>query len=146
LHVHEAECDRLGFSASSVLAMQDHEFLAINWLVPNLISVRALESYSRSAVVVCERLCRDPLRTAQSLFQFLDWPVGPETRKVIESSTGLRRSVLGALRSAKNSDFGVFRDRTTRSESWKAQLSDHVKEQISSIACQLPGYGSYWKE
>jgi len=146
LRVNEEDCRHLGFRRSSVLAMDEHKFLALNWLLQNLISQRVLESHPRAAFVVYEELCRDPVRITESLFQFLSWPIRPETRQFIELTTGRGHSFLGDLRRANNSYFGVFKKRTRVLHSWKTDLSDQAKEEITSIARLHPGYRNYWPE
>ena len=146
LRDHHDDCLRLGYRASSVLAMAEHELLALEWLIQNLTYHRVLENQARVAIVVYQELCRDPVRIVESLFRFLDWPMGPGTRRFIERSTGMRRSFLGTSRLANHRYFGVFRNQTWNSESWKTKLSDRVKEEIISIASMHPDYQHYWQE
>jgi hypothetical protein len=144
LRTNEAQCLHVAFNADSVLAMRDHEFLALNWLLQNLTTQRVLEGNPRAVVVVYEELCKEPLRIAESLFEFLGWPIGHETREFIEVSTGARRSFLGALRPANYRYFGVYRSQRRVRQSWKTRLSGRDKAEIMSIAGRLPGFRNYW--
>jgi hypothetical protein len=146
LHVHEEECRHLGYNPSSVLAMDECEFLALNWLIQNLTYQRVLESRPRTAIVVYEELCGDPLKITDSLFQFLGWSLGPKTREFIELSTGLRRSVLADWRRASNRYFGLYKDRTRVLEAWKTEMKPREKEEIIAIASLHPAYRTYWPE
>jgi hypothetical protein len=104
-----------------------------------------LERY-QGVTVVYEELCRDPLNLTQSLFQFLGWPMGAQTREFVSLSTGLRHSLLADLRRATNRYFGVYKDRTKVLESWKTELTDQAIKEIISIASRFPGYRNYWPE
>jgi Sulfotransferase domain len=146
LHVHEEDCRAHGYPSSAVLAMDDYEFLALNWLLQNLTYQRVLENNPRAVVVVYEELCQNPLKIAGSLFQFLDWPMEAETQRFIELSTGRRHSFLSAIRRARSRYFGVFADQAQALDSWKTRLSRRAQKRIISIACQLPGYRDYWPE
>lgn len=146
LRVHKDGVRDVGFSASCVLAMDDYEFLALDWLLENLTYQRVLENRRRTFLVVYERLCEDPLRIAYCLFEFLGWPMGPETKRFIDTSTGNRGSISGSLRRVFHRYFGVYRDTSRVSESWKSELPNLVKERIISIARLHPCYRDYWPE
>jgi hypothetical protein len=145
LLTNEHVCRPLGYGPASVLAMDDHEFLALSWLVENYLTQRQLERQPGTTVVY-EELCRIPVDVAEALFRHLGWPMGPRTRTFIELSTGIRHSLLADLQRATNRYFGVFRDRTKVLDSWKAELSDQVIKGIVSVAGQLPGYRDHWPE
>jgi hypothetical protein len=146
IEAHAEECRHLGYSPSSVLSMDDCEFHALDWLLQNLTYRRVLRCHPRAAVIVYEELCRDPLRSAESLFQFLDWPMGSATRRFIELSTGLRHSVPSDLARVINRYHGVIKDRAKVSESWKAVLSDEARGRVLAIASGHPDYRNYWSK
>ena len=140
------ECRHLGYSSSSVLSMDDYEFHALDWLLQNLTYRRILRGHPRAAVIVYEELSSEPLVSAESLFRFLDWSIGPETQRFIELSTGLRHSVPSDLERVLNRYFGVIKDRIKVSESWKAVLSDEASGKVLAIASRYPDFRSFWSE
>lgn len=126
--------------------MDVYEFSALQWLLENVTYLRVLENYGRTFLVVYEQLCVDPLKIANCLFEFLRWPMGLETERFINDSTGRQQSFEGRLKRIVNRYFGIYKDTTRVAESWRSGLQDSARARIISIAGLHPYYQSYWPE
>jgi hypothetical protein len=134
----------LGFAHSALFAMDECEFLAVYWLVCNLIHTQTLETWPRSRLVIYEELCQDPVGLTRSLFDFLGWEVTPQTFRFLEKSTSARHSWLRVLLQVKRPYYAVYRRSDRQRARNRHELSDRQRDLVLSIVKGFP-YIDRWK-
>jgi hypothetical protein len=144
LRHYDCFSQQLGFNPHHVLEMEECEFLALRWLIVNMIYQSALKEHTRSCTVVYEKLRLEPLDTTKSVFRFLNWDMNGQTTRFLEESTQKRTAGLRALWHSGHSFFGIYRDHKQAIESWQNELTPQARAKIAAIVTRYPF--TYWAD
>lgn len=139
LALNRGRAEAAGFTAQDVVRMSPCEFYALEWLLENLYYRSTGAARVRCRTVVFEELCREPLKVAAELFDFLGWEMGERTRRFIrKSATGSwRESVLSRF-SRRKWYFNLRRDSEKVARKWQAILTRAEVGQVMAVARQFP--------
>jgi hypothetical protein len=135
LERHGERCHDLGFSSSQVEQMDLCQFFALTWLLQNIEYQEAVRDHPCATTVSYEDLCRNPAGVADRLFAFLGWEQNPQTAKFIAASTG--QGFRGRVREIlhfQSAYYGLYKDPSKASASWKNALTLEQQRAIMSIA------------
>lgn len=104
------ECSREALGRDWVFQM------ALVWRVSNELLLR--DRLLNKTLVTYERLCREPHRVVEELFEFLGWPLSEQTRRYVDETSAVE---------ASEAESGLFSLRKNADESlnrWREELGE----------------------
>jgi len=139
-----AACEQLGWERAAIEAMEDYEWLALDWLLMNRTYLELLREYPRSHAVVYEELCRELVKVSSGVFDFLGWKMGAQTLQFLRQSTCGGRSTVATMMLGQHAYFGVYRDPRESLKNWKNVLTEAQAERIVALVRPHFPYEKYW--
>lgn len=127
----------LGLTEEDVLAMEPHEFYALDWVLLNEEYLRAAEKHG-AATVIFKNLCERPLEEAARLFAHLGWELPRQTEGYVRASRRtLWRDWFWRWVGGRRHYYDLHREPTDATGNWRETLSARERRDILNIAASF---------
>ena len=124
--VETGPAKRHGLTFERMSGISQTEFLAWQWWLDTELAIEADAALDNVFLFRYEDLCRDPKKMSETLFEFADLPMDPQSEAFLEQSTSKTRDRY----------FSVYKDPLEASQKWRKQLPPERIEEIMRIAGQ----------